>query len=581
MKSKNKSNMIIDITNIKYKLQGFNPESFGISLKDPVQTLETVFKMIHQDFIRTGPQAINCQCISHTHFGIFVKERSACGCGIVDKMEEAYFFQRIKADDMILELSSKYKAEFILKDYDPNTLKALSNSLESKTLEEVLIHNLKQPETVCSGCSNIKKNCKILDRIPSVYMIELIWSRVSQHPSNMLQVLKSIPTTLDLSKIYDEITPTSHTLKSVIIEAHEYYISLVRSSTGHWNLINDKLIKKIFGGTWYETVEFLVKSLFFPIAFVYEQSEGNALRDQKESFVEIERFFYMNELFPFIDLEKKFEAWICFYCYYQNLNTNADCELCNNHRVLELDDWQCSFCDFSNQSLNLVCNKCFKSRFYFYPRYNYIHFETCRGNQAEYGFCTNCDALGKCSLCSNNLYFGQSLFCSRCGDKCFIKLSRWQFSNPILCRCSKKTEICCEFCFKKLRKCLECDKLYLISLDQCSNCNYPNTPLKLCLACHKPTEIDICGECNQVFENILCIVCTNPIETPIRFICPICDEEITGTRCGTCDYIIDYHRFPCGMCRKKVERCLVCELGVILPEDTKCHICYSTIEYFK
>ena len=579
---KNQSLTPVDITKIRVKLREYNQHTFEIHEQaDSMEALQAFFHMLHEKFEQGSPNLSNpCPCIAHTHFGLFKQIQEKCECGVLKETEEAIFAEHINVTDIFYNTDLKYKTEIILGNESLEELIKKSALFTQKSLVNLLEKNkLGQCQAAeCERCgSKTRENQVFLANIPRVYILQLVWAQVSPSLIKILQFLKGLNDTLDLSEIYNTGRSTRHVLKGIIVHLQKHYVYLVKAKNGYWSIINDSFAKILFTGQWYDVVDFFLSWRAYPAGLLFEEDDAQQYippEMNNELWMNYEKQIYFNEIFPKLK-KTRLEAsqWVCFYCSQIWRKHETSCSFCGNAKITELTPWVCSECEFNNTEENLICDRCSKRRFYFALEDEYCTVTDRCGFKSfiSPGVCLECDILDNCEVCELPVFKGQTAMCIECGQKVS---SRY-------CECELFPIICCRFCSDKLWICPQCKKNNISMTNKCRHCSYKGEEeMKLCKNCRKVTKSEKCGMCIGL-DRVECVNCGRSVQLPVLFICPICDGEIDEDYCKICDYDIDFDRFVCGKCRKLVKRCIACGIGVILDEDTKCSVCLSTIENFK
>lgn len=565
-----KTNEIINITDIRQKLRDYSPTSFEIHEEaDSMEALEAMLRIIHNE---KASQPEPCQCLSHRYFNLRTLNTYTCKCENFKIESTEKYTQNLIIDEFITEIDFNYKVDLTLNPLNDSELIEKSNLFKLKSFEDILRKQVgdKNSEKKCENCQESFEHLNTkLEMIPEVFTIQLVWGNQNASRDQILQFLKSLPGTIDLSKIFETTRNTQHALRGMIVRLLRHYIYLVRSDNNIWSIINDSYSKTLYTGDFYCVVLFLLRFHANPVGLFYEDNSGiRNLNLEMEStiWVYFEKKIYLKEIFFVRNIKFDEYQWRCFFCNsISNEIFSSKCQVCQNTRITTLEKWICTKCYSDNPVDSLVCDSCLQRRF---ESESSKGLNVCDCPRQSMDLCKKCDHYDDCVFCDLPIYFGMSVKCLKCKKKII----------GLYCVCDdNNNRPCCRFCYEKLVKCGRCENLNFLTDKNCNSCGFRNSEFEVCKKCGKIGSWQLCQDCESMVE-VFCVLCKAKVHPGVCFLCPVCDEEFESGYCEKCDYDIQYDRFVCGDCRLKVSRCFACEIGVFLDGDLSCHLCMTKVQ---
>lgn len=566
------TNYPVDISEIRSELSTRNRSLFEVNEEaDSMEAYHKILEILHQESEYSNTSLNECNCLSHSVFGILTNETYTCSCGESLVLYEDLFSQNIFINDYLKPSDRLFKVNVGLGLLSDQEIESQSQLFKLAPFEDFLQHQIykKSEELKCRKCSSSFQESIIkLRRIPEVYTIQLIWAVRNPNKDKILKALKSISHHLNLQDLGITDTPTNHMLKGMIVRLSNHYIYVVRCGPPNfeWVIINDSCAKVFYTGNYADLPHFFLTTNAYPVGLFYQQSDSDFDRTPEDIYTWIvyEKAICKQEIYKLEMLSFENFEWRCFYCKCQNMNNRDDhCSLCNSVRVLTLNDWKCDVCAVVNEYNDTICNYCLNKRFWKDGILNNIYGDNLRNlRQAIEG-----RLISNCLLCKRDIILGMSAFCMCCNSTAHI----------LGCECDLlDSEIVCIFCYKKVVKCFNCSRMIISSDSVCRHCGISLKNKIKCIKCKWLNEKEICDAC-QIINQVTCVICNEKVSNEICFICPICDNEFDDGYCKICDYEVDFKKFVCGKCRNKAKRCFVCEAGLILKNDENCHFCKSNI----
>jgi hypothetical protein len=561
-----------DISPIRQLLKEYQPVAFEINEQaDSMEAFQAILSILHRDCRATQTE---CPCLAHQNFALNFHITCQCDCASETGFETT-FAEILHVNDFFAVPDFEYKMTFVLGKKTQQELKEQSVIFNQKTITELMVQDLYRRKKVCMSCDQNATVTKYrMSQVPPVFVIQLSWAQFKPNPVKVLQMLKTITEILDLSKIYSTPQPTRHMLRGMIVHCFQHYVYLIKSPSELWHIINDEFSKPLFSGEFYDLIDFFMSLGAYPVGLFYEQTSDACKTPVIDSdhWIGFESRLYSEE-FLGLRAANNLNSWTCLYCYYNENSKRLDfCGKCGKPKVSTLTAWPCTFCGLENEPFVLVCDRCSNKRFRLENYENFLTSTQLR-EQVTPGLVKSIEYAYDCAVCQLPIYKGQTAICVECNQRAL----------NYKCECNTIPLCCCRFCLQKFWKCEQCTKLNLHTAQKCKGCGNMSEEMEFCTKCRTMCKKDSladgkCGICITL-GNVVCIICKQQIDLPVLFICPICDNELEGVECRTCDYEVDYGRFVCGECRK-TERCPVCSIGIILDEDKHCSACFSKVENF-
>ncbi len=249
----------------------------------------------------------------------------------------------------------------------------------------------------------------------------------------------------------------------------------------------------------------------------------------------------------------------------------------------------CALCDACDEGGYDVCDDC----------------DLCMNCQVEAGtHCFDCgDCLGTASQCSDHPFEmyqenhceGCGLYCSGCGDKCFLEelfIDIYCEEHDMCVVCATDDGLHCKECYgcyedELCSECQKCDECGLDAGDHCPECDEHGTDW-----CEVGGEGTHCVECASEYVCEQCELCT--LCSGIEFcgecgLCAeCCRENAESENCSCGEYCInsadweDHFCMECGGCFDDTEQCDICGYCVECCEaQTECTdgMCIEDPEY--
>lgn len=209
---------------------------------DAMEALATLLNSIHcvavQDLSQGEATSVPCEgCPSHRAVCFTVSEQMQCVCGATSEhlWDLCSFLHPFYVNELIEE-GEKYDTSQLLSVpedqlvYKIDCSRALSTEGRLPELIRKQWENLTLEICTKDDCElrRSKKTLKVVS-LPKNYLVNLIWSYPAPSQLEILQVLASIPLTLNLETIYNDTEPTMYCLKEIILYGFGHYVLFIRN----------------------------------------------------------------------------------------------------------------------------------------------------------------------------------------------------------------------------------------------------------------------------------------------------------------------------------------------------------------
>ena len=252
---------------------------------DPMETLEHILDLIHNDYLLINPTKEDdiCKCPSHKSFFLDLCEIKFCKkCYKLESKsydKNCYIF-----NIFISELLNKLKEKN--KNYNAYKLKLF---LKIKEYNEIYENPNKIKIQKCK-CSNEKellyaKKLKLSNSNNPYLIINLTWAEEFPNMIDILNMFSLLPFSDKYKNLFsidkkDKNKESVFYIKSIILYGIYHYICIIYLNTEKkWGIIDDKTIKYI--DKYYDLIDHLLKNHLMPVGLFYSKNIKDKIEESE------------------------------------------------------------------------------------------------------------------------------------------------------------------------------------------------------------------------------------------------------------------------------------------------------------
>jgi hypothetical protein len=211
---------------------------------DSTDALEALLNAAHNLLTSGRPTSVKCdpKCTAHEVFGIELQETVKCrACDASTASTYEAFYLPINVDMLLSRSYSRLPSQFRNK-----LLELLTHLYASKASEAVL--------SCPSSCGGNAAKATVVTSVPDVLSLKLIWADPSPCRGNVACIMASIPTSFNLSQVFQSIASQDYELNGLVFFSPGHYFAVFKNTSGQWVTYEDECILLVPGKASYTDV---------------------------------------------------------------------------------------------------------------------------------------------------------------------------------------------------------------------------------------------------------------------------------------------------------------------------------------
>ena len=247
---------------------------------DPLETLENLLDLIHQEFLLLNPtkDGDNCKCPSHNFFFLDLYEFKICNNCFEMEMREFdknCYMYNINVPE-ISDRINKKKQDFNAYKFQLfKNIKEINKIYENE--QKIKLPGCKCPELV------YYKKIKSINCDNPYLIINITWAEEFPNMKEILKIYCLLPIVEKYSNLFDtEEKDKNKTfyIKGIILYGIYHYVYIIYLNTQkRWGIADDRTIKYI--DKYYDLIDCLLRNHLMPVGLIYSQSKDDIIEENE------------------------------------------------------------------------------------------------------------------------------------------------------------------------------------------------------------------------------------------------------------------------------------------------------------